>query len=189
MLQSPRPRHPIRRLSTSSLTYTLQVTNNGPDTASAVIVTDVLPAGLNFVSVSPSNVCSGPPVNTNGTVTCTISSLAMGVSVPITIVTVPTASSGSAITNTVRVASNTSDPIQTNNEATAVVQVRAEADVAHHQDRCTQSGGCEQFVNLYPPGDEQRAGHGLRGDCYRRTACRTEFCICQPVQYLFRSAS
>ena len=92
----------------SSLTYTLQVTNNGPDTASAVIVTDVLPGGLNFVSVSPSNICSGPPVNTNGTVTCAISSLAMGVSVPITIVTVPTASSGSAITNTARVASNTS---------------------------------------------------------------------------------
>ena len=72
-----------------SLTYTLQVTNNGPNTATAVVVTDALPGGVNFLSVSPANICSGPPVNTNGTVTCTISTLAMGASVPVTIVTTP----------------------------------------------------------------------------------------------------
>ena len=133
----------------SSLTYTLQATNNGPDTASAVIVTDVLPAGLNFVSVSPSNICSGPPVNTNGTVTCTISSLAMGASVPITIVTSPTTSSaGSTITNTARLNSASSDPILTNNEASAVVQVSVSADRRYHENRITQSSEYQQFLDL-----------------------------------------
>ena len=36
-----------------NLTYTVQVTNGGPSTASAVTVTDTLPAGVTFVSATP----------------------------------------------------------------------------------------------------------------------------------------
>ena len=35
-----------------SITYTLNVVNNGPSAAAAVVVTDVLPAGVSFVSAS-----------------------------------------------------------------------------------------------------------------------------------------
>ena len=38
----------------SSLTYTLTVPNGGPDAAAAVEVSDTLPAGVSFVSASPS---------------------------------------------------------------------------------------------------------------------------------------
>ena len=36
-----------------NLTYTVKVTNSGPSTASAVTVTDTLPAGVTFVSATP----------------------------------------------------------------------------------------------------------------------------------------
>jgi uncharacterized repeat protein (TIGR01451 family) len=37
-----------------TITFTVTLTNNGPDTASGVQVTDLLPAGLTFVSATPS---------------------------------------------------------------------------------------------------------------------------------------
>jgi uncharacterized repeat protein (TIGR01451 family) len=37
-----------------SIVYTLSVTNNGPDAASGVSVTDALPAGVTYVSDVPS---------------------------------------------------------------------------------------------------------------------------------------
>jgi uncharacterized repeat protein (TIGR01451 family) len=36
-----------------TITYTVNVTNNGPDTATSVEVSDALPAGLSFVSAAP----------------------------------------------------------------------------------------------------------------------------------------
>ena len=36
------------------ITFTVTLTNPGPDTAAAVEVTDLLPAGVDFVSASPS---------------------------------------------------------------------------------------------------------------------------------------
>ena len=36
------------------MTFTVTLTNNGPDTATGVQVTDLLPAGLSFVSATPS---------------------------------------------------------------------------------------------------------------------------------------
>ena len=58
----------------SSLTYTLTVHNAGPDAAAAVTVSDPLPAGVTFVSATPSvGSCSG-----TSTVTCSLGSLASG---------------------------------------------------------------------------------------------------------------
>ncbi|GGH35921.1 S-layer homology domain-containing protein [Paenibacillus segetis] len=37
-----------------TITFTVAVTNNGPDNATGVVVTDLLPAGLTFVSATPS---------------------------------------------------------------------------------------------------------------------------------------
>ncbi len=37
-----------------TITFTVTLSNNGPDTATNVVVTDLLPAGLSFVSATPS---------------------------------------------------------------------------------------------------------------------------------------
>ena len=66
------------------LSYDLTVTNDGPDDALGITVTDTLPAGLTFVSASNGTAdCS----ETDGTVTCTINELANEASTTITITT------------------------------------------------------------------------------------------------------
>jgi uncharacterized repeat protein (TIGR01451 family) len=53
------------------LTYTVTVTNPGPDAAEGVVLTDTLPAGVELVSATPSQgTCSGAPV-----VTCALGTI------------------------------------------------------------------------------------------------------------------
>ena len=69
---------------TSNLTYTLTLTNYGPATATSIVVTDALPAGMAYVSSSPS---PGSSVSTNaGVVTWTMPSLANGASASLALV-------------------------------------------------------------------------------------------------------
>jgi uncharacterized repeat protein (TIGR01451 family) len=92
--------------------YTLLVTNNGPDTATGVIVTDVLPGSITFMSASPSQgTCSGTT-----TVTCSLGTImnSMTASVEILVVT----SGTGTITNSASVTSDASDPVPGNNSAT-----------------------------------------------------------------------
>jgi uncharacterized repeat protein (TIGR01451 family) len=64
------------------LTYTLTITNAGPDEATNVVVTDTLPTGVNFGSVTASQgSCSG-----TGPVTCTLGTLTNGTTATITLV-------------------------------------------------------------------------------------------------------
>ncbi len=102
------------------ITYTLQVSNAGPSTASDVSVTDTLPAGASLVSASGTGwSCSGTT-----TVTCTRPSLASGAAPAITVaITAPT-SAGSAV-NTAAVSSSTNDPASANNSSSASTTVNA----------------------------------------------------------------
>jgi uncharacterized repeat protein (TIGR01451 family) len=97
----------------SPLTYTLSVTNTGPHTATAVIVTDTLPEGCTYIHASGSGwTC----IHTAGSISCTRPELAMGAAPPITIlVTVPSISG--TITNTAGVTSEVTDPDRGNNGA------------------------------------------------------------------------
>jgi uncharacterized repeat protein (TIGR01451 family) len=101
------------------LTYTVTVTNNGPDTATSVTVTDNLPPETTFVSCSSTGggVCGGS--GNNRTVTFPL--LASGQSETITFVANVSCSvaDGTAISNTATVSSFTPDPDTTNNLATA----------------------------------------------------------------------
>jgi uncharacterized repeat protein (TIGR01451 family)/fimbrial isopeptide formation D2 family protein len=78
-----------------TIVYTVTVTNNGPATANNVVVTDTLPAGTTFVSVTGGGVIgtptpSGGVLTLNGTNTSTLASLANGASQVFTItVTAP----------------------------------------------------------------------------------------------------
>ncbi len=75
-----------------TVTFTVTATNNGPNQATGVVITDVLPAGLNLVSFSPSQ---GSYVASQGT--WTVGTLANGASTQLTLVA-QVAQSG-AITN------------------------------------------------------------------------------------------
>lgn len=86
----------LKKSATRALsTYTIGVSNAGPQSAASVSVTDPLPAGTTFVSCSTSQgTCSGPPVGTNGTVTATLGTIASAGSATFTIVVNVTALNG-----------------------------------------------------------------------------------------------
>lgn len=103
------------------LTYTLTVTNNGPDPAADVTVTDELPPSVLFVrSISSTGVCG----DSHGTVSCTLGTMLNGATATIDIVVRPTVAG--LITNTASVASSSSDSNQANNadsEDTSVCRI------------------------------------------------------------------
>lgn len=101
------------------LSYTLTVTNHGPDTAQGVAITDALPGTVNFVSASPSQ---GECLDSD-TVTCNLGGLGVGGSATVTLVVSPR--SAGTLTNTASVASDKADPSPANNTASAITTVTA----------------------------------------------------------------
>ena len=93
----------------SPFTYTLEVTNLGPDTAHTTILTDTLPTGVTFVSATSG--CN----EISGTVTCDLGDLGSGSSATITIVV--TADVTGTQTNSAEVSSSITDPVPENNTA------------------------------------------------------------------------
>mgnify|MGYP002364431658 CR=1 FL=1 len=112
----------------NTVTYAMNVTNNGPDTATAVTVTDPLPVGLTYVSATPSQ--GGPCTNTAGTVTCPIGSLAAGGTATITLVATGTTTGAKSNTATVA-GSAVRELVPGNNSAIVITTVSAAcADVS-----------------------------------------------------------
>jgi LPXTG-site transpeptidase (sortase) family protein len=112
-------------LESGTVTYTVKATNNGPRDATAVVVTDLLPAGLTLVTSSPSQ---GTYSSTTGI--WTIGALANGVSATLTLTaTANTGTGGTTITNTAsRTSSSPLDSNTTNDSAsvsTSVVSIDA----------------------------------------------------------------
>ncbi|WP_191621224.1 DUF11 domain-containing protein [Marinihelvus fidelis] len=103
-----------------SLTYTLTVSNNGPDEAGAVLVSDLLPAGVDFVSATPDQ---GSCQHNAGVVDCDLGSLAGAASTGITIVVTP--QSAGMITNGATVTTSAADPDTSNNSASETTTVNA----------------------------------------------------------------
>ena len=103
-----------------TLTYTITVTNNGPDPATGVTMSDTLPDGVTFESVSTNTgQCDAQP-DGNGVLDCTIGTLAASGTATITIVVVPDAvMEPDTITNTVVVSGSEDDPNAGNDSATA----------------------------------------------------------------------
>ncbi|MGH2491250.1 MAG: COG1361 S-layer family protein, partial [Candidatus Limnocylindria bacterium] len=116
----------------TNLTYRIQVANAGPDAATAVTVTDVIPVDTRFVSLArPADwTCLKPIVGGSGAVSCTISTLGIGATATFTLVVNVTAGDGATITNTATVGSATTDLNPGNNTATATTKVKKQADLA-----------------------------------------------------------
>jgi uncharacterized repeat protein (TIGR01451 family) len=101
-----------------TLTYNIAVANAGPNNAAAVVVTDVLPAGVTFVSATPTQgSCSGTT-----TITCNLGALANGGSASIVLQVTPAASG--PLSNTASVsAAPQPDPNNANDQSTSNVTV------------------------------------------------------------------
>lgn len=101
-----------------NITYTVNVTNNGPIAATGVTVTDLLPTGLTFVSATPSagTYVSGTGLWTIGNLSNTAGQNSA------TLQIIATVTGTTAITNTATIASvNESDSNAANNTASAAV--------------------------------------------------------------------
>ncbi|MBN2389731.1 MAG: CIA30 family protein [Anaerolineae bacterium] len=96
-----------------ALTYTIIVTNDGPISATQVMVTDTLPITVSFSSATASQGTCEAPAGQN--VVCNLGSMDKGDIITITLLVTPTAAG--TLTNVVNVAAQEYDPDPTNNTA------------------------------------------------------------------------
>jgi len=106
-----------------ALTYTLTITNSGPSTATDVTVTDSLPLGVTYDSASTG--CS----HFGGTVTCSLSTLAVDETAVLTTVVTVSSSTTETLSNSAIVTATTTDPDASNNTAQTDTDVDARADL------------------------------------------------------------
>ena len=107
--------------------FTATVSNLGPDGSDAVVLTDAIPAGFSFSSISNSTAssCSVPAVGaTTGSVVCHKTRLEKGQSFGVKVNLKAIAVSGSHITNKVTVSARTQDLNKANNTAQGTVAVQ-----------------------------------------------------------------
>ena len=137
-----------------NVTYTITVTNNGPDAATNVTVTDSLPgAGATFVSAS-----AGCSVSL-GTVTCLIGGLASGASATVTVMVNATAAG--TLIDKASASGSEADPNGANNSA-------IETTVVLPRDRVAPVLGCTATTNpagkvIPPAGTNPRSGQNPDG--------------------------
>jgi uncharacterized repeat protein (TIGR01451 family) len=112
---------PGRQPTGREMTYTLMVSNSGPDAALRVTVNDQLPPSMTFVSATPTQGSCG---ESGGSVTCGLLTIASGGTARVDIVVTPT--SAGTITNTASVFSSATDPNGQDNadsESTSICRV------------------------------------------------------------------
>jgi uncharacterized repeat protein (TIGR01451 family) len=123
-LQISKSAAPVTVVPGEQVTYSLTVTNQGPSEAAGVVVTDALPAGLNYVSGSTSQ---GTVAHAGGTVTANLGVLAAGQTATVTIVA--SAEVPGEVTNSASVAASTHDPATANNTASVAITVAEAGDL------------------------------------------------------------
>jgi len=111
-----------RAAGSTTITYSLAVTNLGPGSAASVSLSDVLTSRLAYVSSStPQGSCSY--ASGSRTFSCALGTLANQQTVTITLVTVVNKLTGS-VSNTASVTSTTPDLNTTNNASSVTLKLR-----------------------------------------------------------------
>jgi uncharacterized repeat protein (TIGR01451 family) len=109
----------------TDVTFSVTVTNFGPDASDVVTLSDPLPPGMTFVSADTDAawLCTLPVVGTNGVIDCTLASLDLGAPASFSIVAHIDAATpdGTYFSNVASVATAT-DPNSENDSAVATVQ-------------------------------------------------------------------
>ncbi|MDT5063453.1 MAG: large repetitive protein [Acidobacteriota bacterium] len=124
----------------NTVIYTLTVTNNGPSNATNVRLTDVVPAGLTYVSSTP----SGSTTYNSATGLWTIGSLANAASATLVInATVNVGPGNNTITNTTSgLAADQFDPVSANNVGSVSLRVtRSDLSLTKTVNNATPSFG------------------------------------------------
>ncbi len=119
------------------VTFTLDITNDGPSDALAATVTDELPAGLTIaadadITIVGDAICSRATTTVaDDTLSCDLATVAVGESITITVeaATDPTMAAG-PITNTATGATSTADRNPSNHTASDTVEVERSANLA-----------------------------------------------------------
>jgi len=106
-----------------TLVYTVTVSNNGPSSASNVVVTDTLPAEVTLISTTG---CAEDP---SGTPTCLLDTIASGADAQFVIQAMVDSGAHGVFTNTAVVGSTTYDPNVDNNQ-TAISTTIQSADLS-----------------------------------------------------------
>ena len=120
---------PATVTAAGTISYDVDVANLGPSDATNVAVTDTLPAGVTYVSVTPSN--GGWTCNNNASisVTCNRATWAAGATTTLTIV-VTAPDQPTTLTNSAGITATTPDPDPTNNDDSVDTNVTASADLS-----------------------------------------------------------
>lgn len=119
-----------------TIAYTISATNNGPDAAVNVFLTDVLPPGTTLSSflqnTGPTFSCAAPAPGSPGTIQCTIVTLGGGLSATFSLVlnVNTTFADGGTLTNTATFSSDSGDSNPNNNTSSTSATVTGVTDIA-----------------------------------------------------------
>ncbi len=115
---------PVPAAAGTEVVYRVAVVNSGPSVAEGVVVTDVLPPGVAFVSADAPCVETTP-----GTVTCDVGTVDVDERVEATITVGTDPGATGTLANTATVQTTTTDPEPTNDTSTASTTLATRADL------------------------------------------------------------
>jgi uncharacterized repeat protein (TIGR01451 family) len=174
--------------SGNQVLFSVQVTNLGPSAASAVELTDAVPANTTFVSFAqldgPLFTCTNPNEGETGSTSCTVTSLNRGETATfVGTYLIGTASNGTVITNTATITSTTTDPVNPdvdNNTSSDSVEVTSAPCQLSTPDNITvsadpgQAGAVVTYTTPTGTGDCGAATTGENGEPIPAISCNPQ---------------